>query len=242
MASASKWLSIACLLLAVVAISFAGYAHMQNREEMNFDKELGKVVTQQTKDSLLDIDFATLKSRNPDTVGWIRLPGTVINYPVVQTGNNKIYLDKRFDGQATEYGTIFADYRSKIYSGNNIILYGHNQSYTNPVKFSLLHKYLDEPNYVKEHPFFEFYKAEGGIKRRYKVFSAFLLNAKNSAEVNAVYKNVADEDYLSYLEGLKNRSVIQAKTELYENKQAIILSTCANRSDDERALVCLIEM
>ncbi|MFP5528363.1 class B sortase [Peptococcus simiae] len=230
-----------CLLLAVVALSFAGYAHLQNRQDMNFDKGLGKEVTQQAEDSLLDIDFAALKERNPDTVGWIRLPGTIINYPVVQAEDNKTYLYKRFDGAATEYGTIFADHRSKIYAGNNIILYGHNQSYANPVKFSLLHKYLDESNYVHDHPVFEFYKAEGGIKRRYKVFSAFMLDTNNRADVNAVYRNVSDDDYANYIEMLRNRSSIQVEADLYENKQTIILSTCSNRSNDERAIVCLME-
>lgn len=55
------------------------------------------------------VDFATLAQINPDVVGWICVPGTAINYPVVQTDNNTKYLSTLFDGTANPVGAIFLD-------------------------------------------------------------------------------------------------------------------------------------
>ena len=55
------------------------------------------------------IDFNALAQTNPDVVGWIYVPGTTINYPVVQTTDNKKYLNTLFDGTANASGAIFLD-------------------------------------------------------------------------------------------------------------------------------------
>ena len=55
------------------------------------------------------IDFDALAQTNPEIVGWIYVPGTNINYPVVQTNNNSKYLNTLFDGTANASGAIFLD-------------------------------------------------------------------------------------------------------------------------------------
>ena len=56
-----------------------------------------------------DIDFTALKEENSDVYAWIYVPGTNINYPVVQTNNNSKYLNTLFDGTANASGAIFLD-------------------------------------------------------------------------------------------------------------------------------------
>ena len=74
------------------------------------------------------IDFATLLATNPDTVAWIEIPGTNINYPVVQTTNNETYLSRTFDGGTSISGTIFLDADNAAdFTNVNSILYGHHR-------------------------------------------------------------------------------------------------------------------
>ena len=74
------------------------------------------------------IDFAALLATNPDTVAWIEIPGTNINYPVVQTTNNETYLSRTFDGGTSISGTIFLDADNAADFANiNSILYGHHR-------------------------------------------------------------------------------------------------------------------
>lgn len=236
------------LAMAGVMIYLLVSSFMGGRGDISYDQDIGAKVLSAAENNeenvdnvLLKVDFPELKKQNKDTVGWISLPETIINYPVLQTDNNTKYLNTRFDGAASEYGSIFADHRSKIYSGKNIILYGHNQSDINPIKFTMLHNYLTNPDFFGQHPFFEFYKAEGGLGRKYMVFSAFVADTTDKAFVRKVYRNVPDEEYPDYLKYLKSLSAFDTGVTPSPDRQSIILSTCSNVQDKERILVCLIE-
>ena len=67
--------------------------------------------------------------KNPDTVGWIKVEGTKVNYPVVQSTDNDYYLSHAFNKTANQGGWIFADYRVNFKDfGKNTIIYGHNMN------------------------------------------------------------------------------------------------------------------
>jgi sortase B len=75
----------------------------------------------------IHIDWAALNERNPDIVGWIIVPGTRIDYPVVMGADNEEYLYRLFDSSSSGTGTIFADYQgSPGLDGANNVIYGHN--------------------------------------------------------------------------------------------------------------------
>ena len=59
------------------------------------------------KMNLIDVDFADLKKTNSDTVGWIQVPGTNVNYPFVQSGDNKYYLTHSFKKTINDAGWVF---------------------------------------------------------------------------------------------------------------------------------------
>lgn len=75
------------------------------------------------KVSLLEVDFDKLKERNEDTVGWINVNNTNINYPYVQNSDNSFYLNHSFDKSYNEAGWVFLDYRNdeSLSSKNNIL-------------------------------------------------------------------------------------------------------------------------
>ena len=75
-----------------------------------------------------------LLNQNPDTVGWITISNTKINYPVVRRGNkeeqNTYYLTHSFDGSENRKGAVMMDYRTTAddtRNSDNIVLYAHNE-------------------------------------------------------------------------------------------------------------------
>ena len=80
----------------------------------------------------LTVDWAALKAANPDTVAWVFVSGTAINYPVVQGDDNEFYLYHDFDGEAgwlAEYGAIFLDHASKPdWSESLYFVFGHHMN------------------------------------------------------------------------------------------------------------------
>lgn len=72
-------------------------------------KQYAPTVTDAAGDDVPNPDFDELAAVNPEVVGWIYVPGTTINYPVVQTDNNKKYLNTLFNGKANVSGSIFMD-------------------------------------------------------------------------------------------------------------------------------------
>ena len=75
------------------------------------------------KMNMIDINFNELKNINNDVKGWIKVNGTNINYPFVQSNNNKYYLTHSFDKSYNSAGWLFLDYRNNI--NNNKILNYH---------------------------------------------------------------------------------------------------------------------
>lgn len=108
------------------------------------------------------INFPELKEENPDTIGWIRVPDTNIDYPVVQGTDNDFYLNHDFYGKESIGGAIYLDFESRgDFVGRNNILYGHNMK--NGSMFKDVVRYKDE-EYFKEHQYFSIYTPDREIK------------------------------------------------------------------------------
>lgn len=76
--------------------------------------------------NMINVNFDNLKNINPDTVGWLYVPGTEINYPFVQTTNNDYYLKHSFDKSSNKKGWVFLDFRNNIDNlSKNTVLYAH---------------------------------------------------------------------------------------------------------------------
>lgn len=81
--------------------------------------------------SLINVDFEELKGINSDTLGWIQVNGTNINYPFVQTSDNKFYLRHSFDKSYNRGGLVFLYYRNDIKElSKNTIIYAHGRADT----------------------------------------------------------------------------------------------------------------
>ena len=82
-----------------------------------------------TKMNLMNVNIDNLFNQNNDIVGWINVPGTNINYPFVQTKDNKYYLTHSLDKSKNSAGWVFLDYRNDINNlSKNTIIYAHGRT------------------------------------------------------------------------------------------------------------------
>ena len=163
---------------------------------------------------------------NPDTVGWIKVNNTRINYPIVQTTNNTYYLNHAFDKSKMKYGWIFVDYRNNLSKLNkNTIIYGHN-IYAEGLMFGTLEKVLNSSwNEVEDNLYISL--DIKGTPYKWKIFSAYTI------EETTDYLDIGfnkTEDYVNFINKIKERSIKDFKTDVSEGSKILTLSTCYKNS------------
>lgn len=122
-------------------------SNTSTKKKTNISTRWGAEYTNYVNYPLYKVDFTKLKQKNGDTVAWIYINNTNVNYPVVQSRDNSYYLTHTFQKKYNVAGWIFADYRSnfKKYKSNTII-YGHGR--TDDVMFGSLERTLKKNWYT----------------------------------------------------------------------------------------------
>lgn len=107
------------------------------------------------------IDFQMLKTQNPDTVAWLHIPETNIDYPIVQAEDNETYLHRNFFGEESRKGAIFLDFETpETLDGRNNVIYGHHMK--DGTMFRDIARFKD-PEYFKSHRNFQIYTPDRTI-------------------------------------------------------------------------------
>ena len=180
------------------------------------------------------IDFESITAKYPDVYAWIRIPGTAIDYPIVQReGDNAYYLNHTIDGQRKIEGSIYTeDYNSKDFSDPNTLIYGHNMK--NGSMFKGLHKYKDR-QFFKENS--EIFIYQEGRVLRYKIFAAYLYDDRHIMLSFDFEDKIVFQTYLnSVLTKQDMRSNIDTTIPVTAKDKIITLSTC-DSNDNQRYLV-----
>ena len=168
----------------------------------------------------IDVNFSELLAKNPDTVGWIKVEGTSVNYPVVQAEDNNYYLRRAFNRSQNISGWIFADYRVDFVNfGKNTIIYGHNmnnRTMFGTIPSMLYDSYLSnsDNHYVKI--------STPTSNTVWKVFSVYSIEP----EVYYLKTNFKSEPFSNFISKIKSRSVYNFGTDVTENDKILTLSTC----------------
>ena len=176
--------------------------------------------------NLIYVDFNELKSINNNVKGWVQLNGTNINYPFVQAKDNKYYLTHSFDKSYNKAGWVFLDYRNNInQSEKNTILYAHGR--VDSTMFGTL-RTIFSSNWYKNKDNHVIKMSTEKENTLWQVFSVYRIKT-TSDYLKTQFKN--DDEYLSFLNMLKERSQYKFDTKFDKNTQIITLSTCYNKSD-----------
>lgn len=192
-------------------------------EVINTDEYTPVTTNKYASVSFLSVDFDDLLKKNSDTVAWIKVNNTNVNYAVVQGEDNEFYLHHDFNKYNNMGGWIYGDYRDDFeYFGNNTIIYGHNL--INRTMFGSLiwcekdSWYLNEENqYIK--------LSTPSSNTIWKIFSIYEI--KPQIDYLKTYFET-DNEHLEFLNTLKNRSIYNFGDELTTNDKILTLSTCSD--------------
>lgn len=170
----------------------------------------------------MNVNFNELLTKNPDTVGWIKVEGTKVNYPIVQAEDNDYYLHHAFNKSSNAGGWIFADYRVNFKEfGKNTIIYGHNMN--NKTMFGSIPNMLNS-NYLNNSDNYYIKISTPSSNSVWKVFSIYTIEP----EVYYLKTNFKTEPYENFLNTIKGRSIHNFGTEVTTDDKVLTLSTCDN--------------
>ena len=198
--------------------------------EKSYDNEV--IINENEKDiyfdymklKFIDVDINKLKTFNPDTIGFIKVMGTNINYPFVQTIDNDYYLNRSYDKTYNNAGWIFLDYRNNEFNDKNTIIYGHGR--INGTMFGSLKDTLksswqnNKDNYIIKIST----EKENSI---WQIFSVY----KIATTSDYLQTTFSDNEFESFISLIKGRSSYNFETNVTNEDKVLTLSTCYNDND-----------
>lgn len=221
-----KWVYVVILVVLLVLFAFTLFNFL--KLVINYSKTKNLVTDLQkevTKDVIVDdssseeerytLDFSSLKKKNTDTVGWLEIKDTSINYPLVQTNNNNYYLTHSFDKSNNVNGWVFVNYiNNKDFSDQNTTIFAHDSLFkplkniynsNNKDNFNI-YIYLEDKVYI------------------YEVFSLYITDSYN---VEILRDNLSTD----VLQQVIENSSYDYNAEVDENDHILTLSTCFNEGE-----------
>jgi sortase B len=185
---------------------------------MQIKQEIGKYINDEED---LGVDFKELKNINSDTVGYVEVPNTNVDYVVVKGNDNEYYLKHDFNKGYNVAGWIFADYRNKVDgTDKNLVIYGHNT--VDGSMFGSLSNLLKEENIKNENDLIINFVTDKG-RKKYKIFSIYTIKP----EEYYISTDFKEDEFEVFKKRMKERSIYKLDVSL-ENKNIITLSTCQN--------------
>ena len=212
-----------CFLSLVYSLYEINEWRVANKKNKEVQKESLELV--EIKDDEFKIDFDKIKKENEDTVGYLKLKNTNIEYIVVKGKDNDYYLNHNFKKEYNVAGWIFADYRNKFDGEDkNITIYGHNMR--DGSMFGSLKSVLDEKWYSdKDNLDIDFITDKDS--NIYRVFSIYKIEKEEYYTKN-VFKD--KDEYGEFLDKISSRSEVKLDTKVSSDDKILTLSTCATNN------------
>lgn len=185
-------------------------------EDPNKDNPYWKYI----KMNLINVNFKELKAINDDTVGWIQVNNTNINYPIVRATDNEFYLTHSFDKSWNDAGWVFMDYRNKIVNDKNTIIYAHSR--LDKTMFGTLRNIL-KSDWINNSDNYVIKLSTEEENSLWQVFSVYKIPA-TSDYIRTDFRN--NDDFNDFVNLLINRSDYNFNTFVNGNDRIITLSTC----------------
>lgn len=220
-------------IICIIVMLYSGYRiyiwHKENVENDKLKNSFSDVVVEAFSDDRtknnLDINFEELLKRNPETVGWVKVNNTNINYPIVQHSDNDYYLTHNFENNYNSSGWVYLDYRNNFENLDpNTIVYGHNR--WNDSMFGTLKNALETSwcdNLDNRYIYFS------TLSNKYvaQIFSVYKIDVNNLTVPNDFSST---EEYQNYLTEITNLSYYDFNTPVSTDDKILTLYTCDNNS------------
>lgn len=187
----------------------------ENNAEIPIEAE--KKLKEQTQELCANVD---------NSIGWINVPETKINYPVMYSGDNDFYLHRAVDGSYLRVGSIFLDYRCNAdFTGKINVLYGHNMS--DGSMFADVMKFIDS-NYFDSHDY-------GWLTTENHVYKIDFFSVSQPENYDSFYDVTGDVNV--WLDNLRSDSFIWRNLEFSNEDKFISLSTCTGSEGSSRTVL-----
>ena len=173
--------------------------------------------------TLSGVNLAKLQSQNPEFIAWLQIPGTSVNYPVVQTSDTAFYLTHNFKRQKAKAGTLFSlpsmDYRTP---GKNIVIYGHHLSHRPNAMFSPLLNYK-QAGYGRKHS--KVLLDSVFRSNTYRVFA--VVNWDIDGDWMPMQTSFSStEEFAAFVQDAQRRSLYDTGVSVPETAEILALITC----------------
>ena len=236
--NAVKIIRIISILVLIFSLVWLGVFYFkENREKLSIEayREL-KGASAEGSGEMLD-EYKALYAENPDTVGWLRIEGTDIDYVVMQDKTEpEKYLHLDFFGSYSRRGCLFVGEGCDVAKSDNILIYGHHMK--DGSMFGHLVDYQSK-DFYKEHQYISFDTLYE--KRTYQVVAA--INTKIPPAEQDCFRywecvGENDEEMFSqYLSFIDENKLYDTGTEIESGDKLLTLSTCAYHTKDGRFIL-----
>ena len=227
----------AVLAALIIALSLSGIVYSlgnlstwrkDTKKNNSIKNEINEAIKQDDETKEYIVDFEKLQQQNSDTIAYLKIENTNIQYVVVKTQDNDYYLNHNFKKETNSAGWIFADYRNKFDgTDKNIIIYGHNMkdgSMFNNLKNALNNKWKKEDHTItlktKEK------------ETKYEMFSTYVIEP----EEYYIQTEFNDINYKNFIKKIKERSTYNYNVNVESTDKVLTLSTC-DGSGNKRIVV-----
>ena len=177
------------------------------------------------KYDLINVNFDELKAKNDQTVAWIQVNGTNINYPVVQASDNDYYLTHSFNKTRNDAGWVFMDYRNTLNNDKNTIIYAHAR--LDKTMFGSLHNIIEE-SWLNDNSNYVVKLSTPYENTLWQVYSIYIIPTTSDYLQTDFY---SEDDFNEFNKMLIDRSYYSFNTTVSGSDRILTLSTCWNNEE-----------
>ena len=229
-------LGIVLLLLSLLCVGYLICYQMKKDRNNDIYEEMQKEVVgereEEKEEYVSPVDFDALQKMNPDIYAWISIPGTEVNYPILQSStDDSYYLNHTVEGQEGYPGSIYTEScNGKDFTDYNTVIYGHNMK--DGSMFRKLEDYKDKAFWEKN-PYFYIYTPDGR-ELTYHIYSVATVEDTSDTYLTTF---ASTEEYQKFLDMTKADADYDTGVEVGVNDTIVTLSTCTRESDNHRIVV-----
>lgn len=198
----------------------------------------------QKPDAVLEVlpQYQEFYQDYPDLFGWLKIPGTQIDHPVMQPDDEErgelyYYLHRDYTGRDSEAGSLFVESRSSCYpQDQNTVIYGHNMS--NGQNFGMLERYK-EKSFFDEHSLIQYdtiYET-GTYQIAAVVLTRVLYQDEEGFRYYRFYNYDTEREFQDCIDFIEQNQLYDTGVELQYGDQMLMLSTCEYSIPNGRLVV-----